>query len=475
MAMLVTALSACVFQLVPAAAAGEPEAPAPAWPAPTPPTTAAPAPEPAPGASSPVAAPPVAAAPAAAPPNAPQAPDETQQSWDAAGRLVSSLRWQGGQVVEQSTWQYDAAGRPTQQVTTTPAGTRTRTWAYDADGHVISEAEYEGTAPRWTLGRTWSDGRVSAERRVEGGVVTVTEYRYDARGQEIERVVKDGAGAPLTRLVASRAEAPPPPPEKTPIVAALSVGYGLNTDVRQSDWNLGFSVTRKPGKEVYGGDPLEVRASGSWARSRSQGVTTNDDLNIFFGMDYNYLLPRTTPFLFADVERNPVANLDIDLMLAPVGVKYDFLTADAPVLDLSFAPIWNYRSIFVPADGTCDDVTVGADTHCTYSLIRGSLRARAGYAAKTWKISDTFEYLPLLDGPGELDGTWFTEHAVLRNTALFEVKLASWLTWSESFKLTKDELFKDQVDCTADPDNLLCDGLSMQNTTSLSFSYSFAR
>lgn len=467
MAMLETALTAGLFFLFPRAAAGEADAPAPpSTPTPDAPPAAAPAP-------------PAAAAPAAssAPPapHAPQAPEETQQSWDAAGRLVRSLRWQGGQVVEQSTWQYDAAGRPTQRVSTTPTGTLTHTWAYDADGHVVTEAEYRDLVPLWTVSRTWAEGRLGTERREEAGAVTVVEYRYDARGQEIERVTRDGAGATLSRLVATRAEPPPPAPEKTPITAGLSVGYGLNTDVRQSDWSLGFSVTRKPGKELYGGDPLEVRASGSWSRSRSQGVTTNDDLSIFFGMDYNYLLPHTTPFLFADVERNPVANLDIDLMLAPVGVKYDFLTADAPILDLSFAPIWNYRSIFVPAEGTCDEVTVTSDTHCTYSLIRGSLRARAGYAAKGWKISDTFEYLPLLDGPGDLDGTWFTDHAVLRNTATFEVKLASWLTWSESFKLTRDELYKDQVDCTADPDNLLCDGLSMQNVTSLNFSYSFAR
>ena len=198
-------------------------------------------------------------------------------------------------------------------------------------------------------------------------------------------------------------------------------------------------------------------------------MVTQNQLDVSTGADLNHLLPRTTFFFFTGLERDPVVNLNMDLVLAPVGVKYDIIDTRRFDLDASVAPVWNYRSI--SADGVdCDGVEAAGEFTCPTSKLRGSLRTKVVLDLHQIKVSDTVEYLPNLIPETDF-ATALSEDSIFVNTFALDVALSTRLTLTESFVFKRDLTLAAQVDCDADPDNLLCDGLLYTTATTLTFTF----
>jgi len=161
----------------------------------------------------------------------------------------------------------------------------------------------------------------------------------------------------------------------------------------------------------------------------------------------------------------------VDLLVAPLGVKYDFLEGDTWRLDASFAPVWNFRSVQLQPGSACESgPAVDSPTPCNTSKFRGSFRVRGGYSNSRVKVSNTVEWLPNL-APADGYPRGLATDSMLRNTFGFEVALSSKLSLKEAFIFTRDPTLAAQADCTANPDDLLCDGLSFVTTTTLAFKW----
>lgn len=397
--------------------------------------------------------------------------EEVRETYNGAGQLVRRLTLVGGQLVAEISHSYDAAGHLVEIRRTTAGGhTTVETQVWGADGTLSSRSTATDDGPPTTETYTWSGGRLASSTRVEGERTEVTTWTYDVAGNSTLVETKTVDGALVARTIADRAPAPEKP---VPIGLSLSAGVDTDSDVQTTSITGGFALSRKPSVDQYDTDPLEVSAYATYTRGVSKGVRTNDDLSAGFGLDYNRFVKNTTAFLFVVVARNPVANLDLDLEAAPFGLKYEIVPKGGVFwTDISFAPLWNYRSILVAAGETCDDVTVDVDTHCTSSDLRGSLRYRLGVEKGGFTLKDTVEYLPSLTPDGDFAGA-LVDESILRNTAALSVKLTDRLSLSETLVFTRDLRLQEQVDCTASPDSLMCDGLSLQSTSALSLDLSF--
>ncbi len=425
----------------------------------------APAPEPAP-------APAAEPAPAPAPAAAPTGPaEDVREVYDVDGRLTRRLLMINGALSEEVVNTYDASGRLSSRVTTKGASVSTETWTYDDSGNPLTHETREGEVVALSESWTYVDGRLSTQTVQSGGVSKTTTWTYDEEGRVILVETKTADGALVSRSVSDR-QAPPLP--KVPIELEISGGVSTDSDVRTNSITAGFSIERKVPVELYEVDHLEVSAFGNYTRGMSQGELTNNDLSAGFGLDYNEFVKRTTAFLFMAVERNPVSNLDVDLEIAPLGIKYDLVPdGGAFSLDASFAPIWNFRSITVAAGGDCEGEVMAADGHCTFNKVRGSFRARAALEIGPVKVKDILEFQPTLNpASGDLVAG-IGEEAIVQNTASLSVKLSQRLALASALSVTRDPLLAEQADCDADPENLLCDGLLVESASTLTLSMSF--
>lgn len=407
---------------------------------------------------------------------------EIKETYDPAGRLTHRVELgEADVVVAETTLAYDAAGRLVSQ-TTTGADTRVERWTYDDAGRELSHVWLVDGVKVREVQSTWADGRRATLTTTEGEAVTTTTFAYDDAGRVTEERTTSPDGA-LTRRVATFTPAPPtppappeppPPPPVTPIKLSLSGGLSYQTDVDLFGASLGFAIDRKPAEEGPGKDPLELHTAVSYSYGRSRGEVVNNALHGRFSIDLNQVAPRVTPFLFIDVDRNPAFNQNIDLELAPIGVKFILVPRDIMKLDLSFAPVINYRSVAIPAGTTtvCNGADITGEAACDFLKVRGSFRLRVGYGAKTWDISDTIEYLPNFTPKEVSFAEGLSKDSILRNTFAFNFKLTSWLTLSEAFVFTRDQTLAAQADCGADPDLLLCDGLVFTTATNLVMSWS---
>jgi len=204
----------------------------------------------------------------------------------------------------------------------------------------------------------------------------------------------------------------------------------------------------------------EVSLDGTYKFHRAARVTSTDQTTLRFGVDYHDILPRITLFTFTSTDRNMPANLRLNLEEAVLGVKFDLVRPGVHQLDLSFAPVWNFRSIVDPnqAGGATDETT---------SKLRGSLRARAGLHLSTWSLLDTFEFLPTIYGDDVANEDDFWHRTVVRNTVTFDVTLTKRLSFHEEFKYTWDSAMRAQATCP-DSENPLCLGYAFASTTALS-------
>jgi YD repeat-containing protein len=402
---------------------------------------------------------------------APAAPArEVRDTWDAQRRLVRQIEVVGEQIVAETTWVYDDEGRPVSRTTTRGASSEVQRWTYDAEGREVSRVLLVDGAEVGSVATTWQDGRVVEVADTQNGATTRTRTAYDdqARVTRVETIRPDGTVEVRT---ATFAEAPP---EGVPIQLTLSGGLSYQTDVELFTVSGGFSIDRKPAVEAFGKDPFEVHATVSYAYGRSRKEVVNNALHGRFSIDLNLVAPRVTPFLFVDVDRNTAFNQNIDLEIAPIGVKVDLLPREVMKLDFSFAPVINYRSVAIPVGSStvCNGSDVSGPAACDFLKVRGSFRFRAGYKAKHWDVSDFVEYLPNLTPKEVTFVEGLSRDSITRNTFLFNVRLTDWLGLSESFVFTRDPTLAAQADCGADPDALLCDGLVFNTATNLNFTWS---
>jgi hypothetical protein len=391
------------------------------------------------------------------------AAQEVREEKDGAGQLVRRTTIEDGRILSETTWTYEG-GAVVRTETKTPEGTTAETWSLErgltrehtvaVDGAVTLRElfEYDGTR---LVSKTSSNGAGTLEKIL---------YRYDESGRLVETVVQAPDGTVLSRTSASWAR------PHVPITFGLTGGTGWATLADTFSASGGVAVGRKPDPAYYKLDPLEFGVAVSYAYARAQGLLTTSDLRASSALDFNEIWPRTTLFLFTTVAHNPVANLNVDVYVAPLGLKYTIVRPAPWSLDVSFAPVWNYRSINALAGTACGDELLTADTVCSTSRVRGSLRLRAGYEDDKVSLKERVEFLPDLapqDFVENLDAA-----SIFRNTLTLGLKVTSKITVSESLVITRDRTLASQFDCEGGDDNPACEGWSFENVANLSVSWS---
>ncbi|MDP2307919.1 MAG: DUF481 domain-containing protein [Pseudomonadota bacterium] len=394
---------------------------------------------------------------------------ETRETWNSAGHIVRRLTFDQGLLQAETSFTYDEAGRVLEERSAGPGGVVVQTWTYNKDDTPVTHTIVTDGQPQLHEVYTYVGGKVTSRAVTTPNGTSVTTTSYGPNGQPTLVETRGVDGALLARTVSDRE---PALPTRVKLNVGINGGIATNSDVRTTSIIGGFLISRKPTVDQYEYDPIELSAFGTYNRATSEGELTNDQLKAGVGMDYNNLVGPLTAFLFTNVERNPVANLDVDLYVAPIGVKYDIVPEGLFTLDASFAPVWNFRSVAVAAGGDCDGLSLVEDGHCTFSKIRGSFRVRASLGTAAVTLKDVVEFLPTLNPKGDF-GAAIEDEAIFRNTTTLSVKITNALTLSESVVFVRDPLLAAQVDCAADPDNLLCDGMSLQTGTTLALSYAF--
>lgn len=484
-----------------APATGSPAATAPATTAPTAtaPTATAPATT-APAATAPAAAPaaPDSAAAKSADPGAPSAPGTapaasaasappsapaagtpksvsptvvTRQTFDAFGRLIHTITTTEDKVLSKAHMEYSASGQLLKKTTTAQGVVTVNSRTYEGGKLKQAETSVDGKVTSKEI-YDYSDGQLARLTTVDAaGVAQTTSYTYDIYGNVLSEETRAANG---TLLRYTSADIPRP---IVPITVSFDLGGNYQSDVNAVDLVAGFAISRKPAVESFGADPLEVSVSGSYRRSQSKEIITNDQLLANFGVDYHNLLPRTTFFLFTNVERNPTANLDVDLVLAPVGAKFVFVEGEKGRFDASFAPVWNFRSV--------SDSVTGESTPTSY--IRGSLRLRGGLTLGKVALSETLELLPNLtpDGLSFIDA--LEPQSILRTTTKLEIKLTSRISLKQELKVVRDLDLRSQAgegQCAGDvvgtgivgeDQTTLCAGYALTSLTTLGIKFDIQR
>jgi hypothetical protein len=384
--------------------------------------------------------------------------DDVREQYDAKGRLVHQLRLARGVVVEEIALTYNGE-HATARTELTPGHRRVARSYFDRDDQlVVGECYEDGQRTGYAAYRYKHGHLISLEKwtRVAGGgfELETTRYAYDPDGN---LVTTEARGANGELVSVTRAERPA---AAVPIVFSLLAGGSYQSDTELYDVTAGLGIHRRPKVERYGSDPVEVGLDGTYKFHRAAGITSTDQTTLRFGVDYHDILPRITLFTFTSTDRNLPANLRLNLEEAVLGLKLDIVRPGGKYqLDVSFAPVWNFRSIAAPQ-------TSGGVTDETTSKLRGSFRARAGLHFPAWSLLDTFEFLPTIFGDDVASEDDFWHRTVLRNTVTFDVALAKRFTLHEEFKYTWDSAMRAQATCP-DAHNPLCLGYAFASTTAL--------
>jgi hypothetical protein len=396
---------------------------------------------------------------------------ETRLLHDASGRVLRALVLEDAVLQSETVNEY-AGDQLVRRVTTEGAKLTTETWTWEGALPLTHEVRVTEASVKDALVKkeswTYAESRPVKLRVEEAGEPPrVTSWTWDARGNPVQILITREDGTLVSRTLSEFGR------PVVPVRFAFEGGGSYASNVDVVSVTSAFSIGRSPDKSLWSVDPLEFKVGMSWTYAQSGETLVNNHLGGNFAMDYNHLFPRTTLFLFANLERNPVSHLNLDLLLAPLGIKYDLLDRGGFLLDASFAPVWNYRSISVEAGGTCDGSLVTAAGACDTNKVRGSFRTRAILDGKVVDISQSFSYLPDL-GPAHLP-EGLSEGAILQDTLALNVALSSRLTLKESLFATLDPSLKDQADCVSEPDNLLCSGVEYGTNTTLVFAFDLKR
>lgn len=387
--------------------------------------------------------------------------DDVRERYDENGRLVHQLRLQQGRVVEEVAVLH-RDNHAVARTELTPGHVRIARTVWKDDRVQSAECQLDGVRTGSANYRYQSDKLQSVEKHFwdppnDGGEaaerIETVRFFYDADGQLIGTEVRGNDGQVRSRVIAERDT------QKIPIQIALSAGGSYQSDTRLYDANAGLGIHRRPRIVRYGSDPLEVGLDAVFKFHRAAGVTSTDQTTLRFGIDYHDIFPQITLFSFATSDRNLPANLRLNLEVAVLGIKFDIIPRAQYQLDVSFAPVWNFRSIISP---TMMGTTVDENT----SKLRGSLRARARIRRPTWSLLNTFEFLPTFFGDDVAQENRFWNRTVLRDTVTFDVNLTHHLTFREEFKYTRDPAMKAQASCP-DSANPLCRGYAIASATSV--------
>lgn len=385
--------------------------------------------------------------------------DDVRERYDAKGRLLHQLRLKQGQDVEEVHLVY-GGDHVISRTEATPGHLRVTRNTFKDDKLVHGECTLDGVPlGSVTLRYDDDDHPTLIEKRqfVNGAwAAQSTRFYYNADGQLIASEVRDGDGKLVNISHLERS------PLAVPIVIALSAGGSYQSDTELYDFTAGLGIHRRPPVQRYGSDPLEVGLDGVFKYHRAAHVTSTDQVTVRFAADYHDILPRLTLFTFTSTDRNLPANLRLNLEEAVIGVKFDVLRHKHFSFDVSFAPVWNFRSITSPPQTDMSTTSVQENT----SKLRGSLRVRGGIRYDTWSLIDTFEFLPTIFGDEVAQEHSFWNRTVLRNTLTFDVLLTKHLTFHEEFKYTRDIAMRAQASCP-DDSNPLCSGYAFTSTTSV--------
>ena len=384
------------------------------------------------------------------------AADDVRDRYDAKGHWVHQLRLSEGRVVEEIAVSYhdDHAVARTEVM---PGHRRIARTYYDGKRVIVAECHEDGERVGYASYEYDSDGNVVVldKRLLVKGRWTreTTHDTYDTDGRLVLTEVRDETGRLKSRTQSDRA------PPAVPVVLSFTTGGTYQSDTKLYDFLGGIGIHRDPKVARYRSDPLEVALDAAYRFHRADGETSTDQTTLRFAVDYHDIVPRITLFSFITTDRNLPVNLRLNLELAVLGVKYDIIRPRKVRLDVSFAPVWNFRSIYAP-DGL-------ASTDETTSKLRGSLRLRAGLNFDDWSLVNTFEFLPTLYGDGVAEEDDFWHRTVIRDTVTFDVKLSPYFTFHEIFKYTWDSAMRAQATCP-DSDNPLCLGYAFSSTTAVS-------
>lgn len=388
---------------------------------------------------------------------------DVRDRYDEHGRWVHQLRLSQGRVVEEIELTY-RDDRVVERTELTPGHRRVARTHFDGervvaaecfeDGHSVADARYHYDADgRLVRVDKATFAKVPAEGQPGTPVWTreTTLNTYDAEGQLVLVEVRDAAGRVKSRIASER-----PPPE-VPIVLSLTSGGAYQSDTELYDFLGGIGIRRDPKPERYASDPLEVELAAAYRFHRAAGTTSTDQTTLRMAVDYHDILPRITLFSFMATDRNLPVNLRLNLELAVLGFKLDLVRRQKTRLDVSFAPIWNFRSIVAPEDAE-DETT---------SRLRGSLRARAALNFDGWAFANTLELLPTLYGDHAAPENDFWHRTVFRDTMSFDIALSPRFTLRQIVRYTWDSAMRAQAECP-DDDNPLCRGYAVSSTTALS-------
>jgi hypothetical protein len=395
--------------------------------------------------------------------------DDVREQYDAKGRLAHQLRLNHGRYVEEVVIAYGSS-HAIARTEVTPGHVRIARTTWDGDKIAHAECYLDNARVGQASYRYDGAHLVSVEKQTlstppsapaPGGAAapapewqkTTTRFYYDASGQLIATEVRSGDGQLLSMTRADRAT------EAVPIQLALTAGGSYQSDTELYDVTAGLGIHRRPKVQRYGGDPLEVGLDAVFRFHRASGTTSTDQTTVRFAADYHEILPRITLFTFTSTDRNLPANLRLNLEEAVLGIKLELVPRALYQADISFAPVWNYRSIIAPSD-------MGPSVTENTSKMRGSFRARAGIFRPTWSLLDTFEFLPTLFGDEIAQEHKFWNRTILRNTVGLDVTLSQHLTFREEFKYTRDPSIRAQANCP-DSSNPMCRGYSLASTTSV--------
>ncbi|MFZ5897004.1 MAG: hypothetical protein ACOY0T_38455 [Myxococcota bacterium] len=389
--------------------------------------------------------------------------DDVRERYDEQGKLVHQLRLKGSSVVQEIAILHQSEHAVARSEVTSEHLRVART-RWDEDHVVSAECYLDGVRIAYATYRYEDDRVVRVEKHfwdkpADSGAAPAVErietvhFAYDADGRLVATEVRRGDGTLLSRTRAERA------PPRVPVQVALSAGGSYQSDTDLYDLNAGLGIRRRPRVQRYGSDPLDVGLDAVFKFHRVAGLTSTDQTRLRLSVDYHDILPRFTIFTFTNMERNLPANLRLNLEVAVLGAKFDILPGDKYQLDVSFAPVWNFRSIVSPT-------TMGTSVDENTSKLRGSFRARAGISRETWSLLDTLEFLPTLFGDDVVEENDFWSRSVLRNTVALNVSLSRRFTLREEFRYTRDPAMRAQANCP-DSSNPLCRGYSFASTTSL--------
>jgi len=395
--------------------------------------------------------------------------DDVREHYDSRGRLTHQLRLKQG-VNVQEIWVVHTGDQATLRVENTPGHRRVARTAWDDTKVISAECFVDGQRTARATYRYNDDDRVVWVERQQFPVAPVgeeavtppqahtetTAFRYDAGGQVIATEVRDGTGR-LLRSLRSDRDVPP-----VPIKLSLTLGGSYQSDTNLYDVTAGLGLHRRPPPERWADDPLQVSLTGLFKFHRAAGLTSTDQTTVRFSADYHEILPRITLFTFTSTDRNVPANLRLNLEQAVLGLKLDIIRPDKYQADVSFAPVWNYRSIVSPPATGTEGEPVVENT----SKLRGSFRARFGILRDKWTLLNTFEFLPTLFGDDIAQEDSFWNRTLIRNTVVLDVRVTKYLTLREEFKYTRDPALSAQASCP-DDDNPLCRGYSIASTTAL--------